>query len=97
MSQMLRETVDLEEQAIILQQLHAVIKKNNVNSIDAVDDIAHMCNNYTKQMAHDLPLYMCGACGMRQFVKPKVTSDQRYYGYRSVSYTHLTLPTKRIV
>ena len=33
-------------------------------------------------MAHDLPLYMCGACGMRQFVKPKVRSDQRYLGYR---------------
>jgi len=25
---------------------------------------------------------MCGACGMRQFVKPKVRSDQRYLGYR---------------
>ena len=25
---------------------------------------------------------MCGVCGMRQFVKPKVRSDQRYLGYR---------------
>ena len=33
-------------------------------------------------MSHNLPLYMCGACGMRQFVKPKVRSDQRYLGYR---------------
>ena len=66
MSQLLRDTVDLEEQKIILQQLQAVIKKkNNLNTVDAVDDIAHMCKNYTKQMAHDLPLYMCGACGMR--------------------------------
>ena len=24
---------------------------------------------------------MCGACGMRQFVKPKVTSDQKYFSY----------------
>ena len=69
MSQMLHETVDLEEQVIILQQLQAVIKKNNLNTIDAVDDIAHMCNNYTKQMAHDL-------------LNQKVRADQRYFGYR---------------
>ena len=47
-------------------------KQNNLNTIDAIDDIAQMCNNYKKQMPHDLPLYMCGVCGMRQFVKPKV-------------------------
>ena len=45
-----------------------------------------MCNNYTKQMTHDLPLYMCGDCGMRQFVKLKVRSDQRYFGF---SYMYL--------
>ena len=73
--QLLHDTVELEEQTIILQQLQAVIKKNNLNTVDAVDDISHMCNNYTKQMSHDLPLYMCDACGMRQFVKPKVRSD----------------------
>ena len=82
LKQLLHDTVELKEQTIILQQLQAVIKKNNLNTIDAVDDIAHMCNNYTKQMSHNLPLYMCGACGMRQFVKPKVRSDQRYLGYR---------------
>ena len=36
-------------------------------------------------MAYDLPLYMCGSCGMRQFVKPKVASDQKYYSYRYIN------------
>ena len=44
-SQLLFDTVDPEEQLIILQQLEAVIKKNNLNTIDVFDDIAHMCNN----------------------------------------------------
>ena len=62
-----------------------MINKNNLDTVDAVDEVARMCKNYTKQMAYDLPLYMCGSCGMRQFVKPKVTSDQRYYGYRYIN------------
>ena len=72
---MLYDTVDGKESEIILQQLLAVINKNNLDTFDAVDEVVHMCKNYTKQMAYDLPLYMCGSCGMRQFVKPKVRSE----------------------
>ena len=62
MRQLLYDTVDGKEREIILQQLLAVINKNNLDTVDAVDEVARMCKNYTKQMAYDLPLYMCGSC-----------------------------------
>ena len=49
--QLLYDTVDGKEREIILQQLLAVINKNNLDTVDAVDEVARMCKNYAKQLA----------------------------------------------
>ena len=67
MRQLLSDTVDRKESEVILQQLLAVINKNNLDTFHAVDEVVYMCKNYTKQMSYNLPLYMCGSCGMRKF------------------------------
>ena len=49
MYQLLYDTVDGKEREIILQQLLAVINKNNLDTVDAVDVVVHMCKKYTNK------------------------------------------------